>query len=364
MTKSGFVTIAKKSVYNLSAMPRSEAKKLVARNNGKICVRYARLPDGTVLTADTKFYQIAGRASRIAAGVLGASLTLAAMANAQPPTTPEAKKTVKNQTAENTKTSRISFTIYDPIRKEIPGAKVELINQKTKEVFTAVTNQQGVAQFDPIPRGDYNVNASAENFQNYQIPIRITQENEPNIKLTLEIIGMTWTGVIIINRSEIPVFQAVAQEDFEAVKQTINGGFDVNTTDKSGQTMLHVAVEHGNSEIVRFLLEHGAKVNIKNNEKQTPLLMLEDLFGDKDNNRAITEIVRLLAAKKADLNVRNDDKETVLMMACEDENLEVAKILLEAGANPNLKDEDGETAFQKTDSAEIRQLLVRYGTRQ
>jgi len=42
----------RKNVYNLSALPRSEAEALVARHAGKICALFYRRADGTVLTAD------------------------------------------------------------------------------------------------------------------------------------------------------------------------------------------------------------------------------------------------------------------------------------------------------------------------
>lgn len=38
------------NVYNLSDMPRREAEKLVAEHEGRLCVRFYRRTDGTVLT--------------------------------------------------------------------------------------------------------------------------------------------------------------------------------------------------------------------------------------------------------------------------------------------------------------------------
>jgi len=40
------------NVYNLSAMTRREAEALVRRTEGRLCVRFYRRADGTVLTAD------------------------------------------------------------------------------------------------------------------------------------------------------------------------------------------------------------------------------------------------------------------------------------------------------------------------
>ncbi|MGC4042860.1 MAG: hypothetical protein QM758_03575 [Armatimonas sp.] len=42
----------KKNVYNLSAMTEKEAAELVRNTEGRLCVRYYRRADGTMLTAD------------------------------------------------------------------------------------------------------------------------------------------------------------------------------------------------------------------------------------------------------------------------------------------------------------------------
>lgn len=47
-----FCGACKKNVYNLSALPRSEAEALVARNEGQMCAALFRRADGTVLTSD------------------------------------------------------------------------------------------------------------------------------------------------------------------------------------------------------------------------------------------------------------------------------------------------------------------------
>jgi hypothetical protein len=41
-----------KNVYNLSAMTREEAEAVVLAKEGRLCVRYFRRHDGTILTAD------------------------------------------------------------------------------------------------------------------------------------------------------------------------------------------------------------------------------------------------------------------------------------------------------------------------
>ncbi|MEJ7847412.1 MAG: ankyrin repeat domain-containing protein [Pyrinomonadaceae bacterium] len=346
-----------KDVYNLSAMHRGEARRLVAKNVGKICVRYGRLPNGSVLTTERNLHQIARRTPAIAAGVIAATLSLSALTYAQGervPTKSETKKAAKTRRSDYSKTSQISFTIYDQAGAVIAGAEVKLINQKTKKEYIILTNQDGVSQFNLLPAGGYDLRAIAPNFYTHSDKIQLKEPIEPNIEIMLRV-GMV--GDFTITSYEIPLFKAISQEDNETVKQLIISGFDVNKKDNDHRTALHVAVEHGNMEIVRFLLENGANVNIKTKEKLTPIWMIDD-------EETGTEIFQLLIEKGADVNVQNDQKETLLMLASENESVEAVKFLLQAGANLNLKDDDGETALQKAGSEEIRRLLINAGARE
>src|SRR5260370_815375 len=50
--KFRFCKQCRKHVYNLSAMSRLEAEALVEKTEGRMCVRFYRRADGTVLTDD------------------------------------------------------------------------------------------------------------------------------------------------------------------------------------------------------------------------------------------------------------------------------------------------------------------------
>jgi hypothetical protein len=40
------------NVYNLSCMTRNDAESLILRNEGRLCVRFYRRPDGSIITQD------------------------------------------------------------------------------------------------------------------------------------------------------------------------------------------------------------------------------------------------------------------------------------------------------------------------
>lgn len=58
------------NVFNLSGMTRDEAEALVVRSEGRLCVRYHRRPDGTILTKDCGAVVATRKRRRLAASVL------------------------------------------------------------------------------------------------------------------------------------------------------------------------------------------------------------------------------------------------------------------------------------------------------
>ncbi len=65
-------------VHNLSQMTRKQAERLVARSNGRLCVRYHHDAAGRPATLPTgrKLHHIGRRVSRLAAGAFTATLIL------------------------------------------------------------------------------------------------------------------------------------------------------------------------------------------------------------------------------------------------------------------------------------------------
>jgi ankyrin repeat protein len=60
-------------------------------------------------------------------------------------------------------------------------------------------------------------------------------------------------------------------EALEALKITLEAGLDVKQANSRGVTALHGAAERGADTIVQFLADRGAPLNVKNNQKMTPL---------------------------------------------------------------------------------------------
>jgi len=75
------------------------------------------------------------------------------------------------------------------------------------------------------------------------------------------------------------------------------------------------------------------------------------------------DIVKLLIDAGADINAKDNDDITALLWACSGGYLEIVKLLLEAGADPNIQDNEGYTALMWVSTyLEIAKLLILSGT--
>ena len=99
-----------------------------------------------------------------------------------------------------------------------------------------------------------------------------------------------------------------------------------------------LAVEKGDKELVKILLEAGADVEAVGTFDRTPLARACD-------GNAV-EIMQILLDKGADINKKRAvDGGTVLMSAAANGRTEAVKLLLKKGADVNIKDGRGFTAL-------------------
>jgi len=100
----------------------------------------------------------------------------------------------------------------------------------------------------------------------------------------------------------------------EEVQRYLDEGGDPNRRTETGQTLLHIAADNGEIDIVGLLLARGADVNARGFHGYTPLHLAVDADCDtsvRDGRRA-TELplTKALLGFGADESVRDDEGET------------------------------------------------------
>jgi len=144
---------------------------------------------------------------------------------------------------------------------------------------------------------------------------------------------------ISLSASELTgLHRAVYADDFAKTKTIVEGGADVNATNRYGVAPLSLACQNGNTEIVELLLDHGADQNTKLRGGETALMTAA--------RTGKPGPVQALLKRGAEVNAKERRGQTALMWAAAEGNTEVVELLLKAGADTYaVLPDSGFTAF-------------------
>ncbi len=128
--------------------------------------------------------------------------------------------------------------------------------------------------------------------------------------------------------------------DFETVMLLLGKGAGINAQSAAGNTVLKHAVLNKRLDMVRYFIDIGAKVTIKNKEGDTALHDATFIFDDVENS---IETVQYLVEHGADVNARNRYGSTPLSNAANHMHPPLIQYLIDKGAEVNAKDNEGDT---------------------
>ena len=189
-----------------------------------------------------------------------------------------------------------------------------------------------------------------------------------------------------------PLMIACENKDIDAIYVLLNAGANPNIVDGMGDTCLHAAVHAGcQKEVVHAIIDHGADLNITDQDNQTALVLaccigkldimnvilhcradpnIADIDGDTLLHIAVqknvsSETLQVIIDNMADVNVVNYDGKTALLLACSLGQMKSVNVLLKAGADSSIVDVHGDTCLHKIlyreCDQEALQLLLDYG---
>lgn len=152
---------------------------------------------------------------------------------------------------------------------------------------------------------------------------------------------------------------AAMKGKLERVRELLDEGIDINHKNErdEGRAALHAASESEHEDVVRFLLEKRANVNIQDSLGNTPLLYASR-YGNED-------IARILIDAGANVNQRNLEGRIPLHDASwNGYSRQLVNLLLDKGSNVNAKDMNGWTPLHMAsgkDNDDIVRILLKRG---
>ncbi len=153
---------------------------------------------------------------------------------------------------------------------------------------------------------------------------RMTKQKQINMKT----IGTTLMVVLILGAA------------FSSYHGTAQTKMNANVTEQTEcARTIQAAVIANDAESIKTLLAEGADVNEKEAASGSSALTTAALFG-------YTDIAELLINAGADINVRNNDGSTALHTATFLCHPEIVKLLLENGADKSIRNSSGSTALE------------------
>ncbi|KAJ3338089.1 hypothetical protein HDU83_008335 [Entophlyctis luteolus] len=158
------------------------------------------------------------------------------------------------------------------------------------------------------------------------------------------------------NLQQTALYIASKHGQLEVVKWLVDHGANVNAENVNKATPLHIASQNGHLEVVKWLVDHGANVNAENVQKAT-LLHIASQNGH-------LEVVKWLVDHGANVNAENVQKATLLHIASQNGHLEVVKWLVDHGANVNAENVNKWTPLHIASSnghLEVVKWLVDHG---
>lgn len=178
------------------------------------------------------------------------------------------------------------------------------------------------------------------------------------------------------------LMHSIRKNNYKMCKWLISKGVNVDDTDDFQTTALIEAAEFGASDCVKALLNAGASLHaetetqgcaIENASNIATVLVLKEagadinrIGGDGYNlllsatENADYDFVKALLEIDADPNVTSTG-EIPLHKASWGDEIEIMKLLLDYGSNPNAKDVDDETPLHRIKSAEAAQIFINAG---
>jgi ankyrin repeat protein len=120
---------------------------------------------------------------------------------------------------------------------------------------------------------------------------------------------------------------AAERGDAAALGRLVTAGAPLDPVDGAGRTPLLVAVEHDHRAAALLLIEAGADINAQAANKDSPWLQAGAL--------GRTEMLRAMIPKKPDFSLRNRYGGNALIPACERAHVETVKLLLTTGIDVN-----------------------------
>jgi len=200
---------------------------------------------------------------------------------------------------------------------------------RTPIYFSVLRKQSNITRYLALESRGFDVNLDPRRSKISPLYLAVRQNDLENVKILLQ------SGCLVEKPSPhemwaTPLMLAAKMGKAEIALELLRHGANPNRKIKDVPYPIHDAIKSGSCACVRALLEHKANPNtlcFEGNLNVTSLMLAIKLKS--------IEMARCLLEYGADVNWASEEGATALFMAATENNYEMAECLLRAGAEPN-----------------------------
>ncbi|MBV7500044.1 ankyrin repeat domain-containing protein [Achromobacter sp. ACM05] len=235
--------------------------------------------------------------------------------------------------AESGDTAQAERILTDVLRRD-PSRTAAYLNRADARWKQREKSREERAYYEALAREDYRLYCAKRLAAKEAIPANIASR----IGAALEASALDAQ----VCRPRLAIFQAIQANDLDAVRAQLAGGQDPNGVNEYGRSALSVAVSRKQLEMVRVLLDAGAKADGPDNGFSLVASALPDA---KDTRPAAERyaLADILIAAGAPVDALDSNGTPLLMrrISYYSDSKENLVYLLEKGANPNAREKNG-----------------------
>src|SRR6267378_3052039 len=112
----------------------------------------------------------------------------------------------------------LTGTIFDPQRKAIPGASIQLVSMSTQVVRQVTSNEQGIYQFTALLPEEYKLNVQASGFSAVTQTVNLEIGQQTTCDVTLQLTSLT--GTVRVQSESMNVLRTTDASVGEIVERT------------------------------------------------------------------------------------------------------------------------------------------------
>lgn len=195
--------------------------------------------------------------------------------------------------------------------------------------------------------------------------------NEEFINYLLEINGIELNNIDIDHNSVMHHHEVINNDNI--AKKLIEKGANTTIKDKDGNTFLCRSALRGIEayDLVSLALEQGADINSRVANENTILMELITSYSkisneEQSRRESLFKMAQQVVLEGIDINAIDINSETALFKAVKTNNIELVSFLLSSGINPNIQDNNMQSAlhyavYQGIDSLDTILLLLKFG---